>query len=84
MTGPGSPKWRHGASKHIALPPRLVRREPWGIARFAKGLGSTAPLIGRGLVDGRCPIQVTDPGSEPLAPSAARVNRICSAYSRAN
>ena len=41
------------ASKHIALPPRLFRREPWDIAGFAKGLGSTAPTIGRGLVDGR-------------------------------
>ena len=72
------------ASKYIALPPRLVRREPCDIAGLAKGLGSTTPPIGRGMVDGRCPIQVTDPGGEPLAPSAARVNRICSAHSRAN
>jgi len=72
------------ASKHNALPPRLFRREPWDIAGLAKGLGSTTPLIGRGMVDGRCPIQVTDPGSESLAPSAARVNPIWSAYSRAH
>jgi hypothetical protein len=72
------------ASKHNALPPRLFRREPWDIAGLAKGLGPTTPLIGRGMADRRRRSQVTDPGSEPLAPSAARVNRICSAYSRAN
>ena len=72
------------ASKDSALALGLFRREPWGIAGFAKGLGSTTPPIGRGLVDGRWRTQVTDPGSEALAPSASRVMRIWLAYSRAN
>ena len=71
-------------SKDIALPPRLLRREPRGAIVPAKGLGLTTASIGRGTVDGRRRFQVTDPGRERLAPSASRVKRICSAYSRAN
>ena len=70
-------------SKNIALSPCLFRREPCGISVPAKNLGSTATLIGPGMVNGGG-IQVTDPGSEPGAPSASRAKRIWSAYSRAN
>ena len=70
-------------SKNIALSPRLLRREPRGIAMPAKSLGLTSTPIGFGMVNGRR-LQVTDPGSARLAPSASRVERICSAYSRAN
>lgn len=71
-------------SKDIALPPCLSRRETRGIAVPPKGFGLTATVIGRRVGTGRCRLQVTEPGSESLAPSALRVNRICSAYSRAN
>ncbi len=63
-------------SKEIALPPRLFKREPWRTAVPAKYLGSTTTLIGCGTVNGRCRLQVTDPGNERLAPSALRVRRI--------
>lgn len=82
---PGLAEVAPGVTKHIALPSRLFGREPRGDVMLAESLGSTTASTGCGMiVTGHGRLQVTDPSSEGLAPNKARVERICSAYSRAN
>ena len=68
----------------IALPFGLLSGQARCAAVLAKGAGSTGAIGGCAVLSGRCRFQVTDPGNEHCAPSAWRVKRICSAYSRAN